>query len=152
MAKENIVSIRKYARLRGCTDTAVRKAIAAGHIKQSALKVVDGKVKGIDPDAADKQWAQTYSIEASRNPKLANKIAKAAGTTETIAAAEAIETEADKGLARNASTAKAQQVEAFYKAKLRKLEFERKSGELVEKAQVYRSLFAAGQEIRTAFS
>jgi hypothetical protein len=147
-----LISIREYARRRECSDTAVRKAIAAGHIKQSALETDKrGRVTGINADLADKQWSKTFSLSGTRNPKLAKKIASKAGTKETILAAEAIDTEADKGLARNASTAKAQQVEAFYKAKLRKLEFEKKSGEVVDKAQVYRALFAAGQEIRTAF-
>jgi hypothetical protein len=153
MANEKtIISIREYARRRECSDTAVRKAIASGHIKKSALEVdASGKVTGINPSMADKQWASTFSIAGTRNPKLANKIAKKAGTKEAVAASEAVDTDADKGLARNASTAKAQQVEAFYKARLRKLEFEKKSGELIDKAQVYRALFAAGQEIRTAF-
>jgi hypothetical protein len=45
------LSIRAYARHRGCTHEAVRKALATGRIRRAA----DGT---IDPAAADQDWAQ----------------------------------------------------------------------------------------------
>jgi hypothetical protein len=46
-----LISRRAYAALRGVTENAVRKAIAAGKIP-----VVDGM---IDPALADAAWART---------------------------------------------------------------------------------------------
>jgi len=43
------LSIRGYARHRGITDGAVRKAIKAGRITKN-------KNDKIDPELADKQW------------------------------------------------------------------------------------------------
>ena len=45
------ISIRPYARHRGVSDAAVRKAISAGRITPEA----DGTV---DPDRADAEWAR----------------------------------------------------------------------------------------------
>jgi phage terminase Nu1 subunit (DNA packaging protein) len=44
----------------------------------------------------------------------------------------------------------ARKAEAVYRAKLKQLEYEEKSGKLVNKQEVYRELFAVGKEIRTA--
>ena len=52
------LSIRAYARHRGVSDAAVRKAISAGRITPEA----DGTV---DPDRADAEWAR--NTEAPRN-------------------------------------------------------------------------------------
>ena len=48
------ISIRAYARMRGISDTAVRKAIRAGRITQ----LTDGT---IDPEVADKEWQANMS-------------------------------------------------------------------------------------------
>ena len=45
------VSIRAYARMRGCSESAVRKAITSNRIKPEA----DGT---IDRERANKQWEQ----------------------------------------------------------------------------------------------
>lgn len=142
------VSIREYARRKGLSDMAVHKAIKAGHITEASLLIKDGKRKGINPESADKEWSQSISYGKSRKPGVRSRFTnKGSSDKEPIT-----DQHSDNSLGGGApSTAKAQQVEAFYKAKLRKLEFERKSGEVVDKAQVYRALFAAGQEIRTAF-
>ena len=57
------MSIREYARHRGVSHTAVRKAIQAGRIQQEA----DG---GIDPARADASWANNTrsSVETPRQP------------------------------------------------------------------------------------
>ncbi|MFN8992033.1 MAG: hypothetical protein ACK5YP_18830 [Betaproteobacteria bacterium] len=44
----DLLTISEYARRRGCTEGAVRKAIRSGRIM-----LIDGKV---DPVAADAQW------------------------------------------------------------------------------------------------
>jgi hypothetical protein len=149
---QRYVSIREYARQKGVSDTAVHKAIAAGHILDDALQIVDGKKKGIDPSLADFQWSQSISVAKSRKPDPESRFTAPKPAPKP---APVRDIPADTSLAPTAngapSTAKAQQVEAVFKAKLRELEFKKKSGSVVDKAQVYRALFAAGQEIRTAF-
>src|SRR5437867_1423 len=54
------LSIRGYARHRGVSHTAVRKALAAGRITPSP----DGT---IDPAVADEQWATATNLSKPRN-------------------------------------------------------------------------------------
>lgn len=55
-----LITQTEYARRRGCSETAVRKAIAAGRIA-----LIDGK---IDPVAADVQWAANTRVRAGSRP------------------------------------------------------------------------------------
>lgn len=142
------ISVREYSRRRGCSDTAVHKSIERGFILESALKRdISGKIRGINPELADKQWASTFKPTKAKNPKLAEAFANVKQDPPVV------EPEPDAEFqprGKNASTAKAQQMEAAYKAALRKLEYERKSGQLIPKDLTYRTLFALGQEIRTS--
>src|SRR5438105_11137371 len=66
------LTIRGYARHRGVSHTAVRKALAAGRI----ISAPDG---GIDPAAADEQWGLSTDVSKPRNsvngvPKLRRPI------------------------------------------------------------------------------
>ena len=58
------VSIRAYARMRGCSESAVRKAIASKRITPEA----DGS---IDPERANKQWEQNTFVGATLRPSAA---------------------------------------------------------------------------------
>ncbi|MFC1526772.1 elements of external origin [Candidatus Latescibacterota bacterium] len=70
------LSIRAYARRRGCSDSAVRKAIAAGRI----TKERDGKIL---PEKADAEWVASadrlppQSRQAKRRPGTAADIMQA---------------------------------------------------------------------------
>ena len=72
------LSIRAYARHRGVSDAAVRKAIAAGRITPEG----DGTV---DPERADAEWAR--NTEAPRSGTRANP-ARVAVPPESAPAAE----------------------------------------------------------------
>ena len=52
------ISIRAYARMRGCSESAVRKAIASKRIKPGP----DGS---IDPDRANREWQQNTFANAT---------------------------------------------------------------------------------------
>lgn len=77
----NLISKAAYARLRGCDEKAVRKAVIEGRIS-----LIDGK---IDREVADIQWARNTRARVSQSPA-----ARAAGQAdiETVAdaAAEAV--------------------------------------------------------------
>ena len=71
------ISIRAYAKRRGCSDKAVRKAIADGRIKAAQLPD-----KSIDPDLADDLWerntdaVQRRGKEAKRAAETQRKLAE----------------------------------------------------------------------------
>ncbi len=95
------VSIREYARRRGVSHTAVRKAIAAG-------RIVPEPNGGIDPEKADLMWAaRTESRQ--------------------------VELDGDEG---GLGYRKARAYKEAYKAKLAKLEYEIKTGKLLDKNEV----------------
>ena len=71
------LSIRAYARHRGVSDAAVRKAIAAGRVTPEA----DGT---LDPERADAEWAR--NTEAPRTGTRMRAV-KAAVPPETATAA-----------------------------------------------------------------
>lgn len=134
-----LISIREYARRKGCSDTNVRKAIAAGKI----VKGVDtsGHRPRIDPDVADKEWGNNFDPSyAGRNNKLEDNIAVASAPD-----SPGVGTGGKRALAdikRDTAEVKLRQ-EAI---KLREM-----SGQLVDKEKVYRALFVAGQEVRSSF-
>ena len=55
-----LITKSEYARRRGCTETAVRRAVNDGRIT-----LIDGKV---DPVAADAQWARNTRVRAGSRP------------------------------------------------------------------------------------
>ena len=55
------ISIRAYARERGVSDAAVRKAIKSGRISPEA----DGT---IDPTRADREWTRNTDTAQQRSP------------------------------------------------------------------------------------
>lgn len=65
------ISLRAYARKRGCRLSAVQKAIESRRVHGEAIREEGERVTGIDPELADKQWAaNTDPVEAARNGKL----------------------------------------------------------------------------------
>jgi hypothetical protein len=57
-----LISKSEYARRRGCTEAAVRRAVKDGRIS-----LIDGK---IDPVAADAQWASNSRVRAGSKPTI----------------------------------------------------------------------------------
>lgn len=136
------VPIRAYARYMGVSDTAVRKGIARGDIPEAAIDRTDPKRPKIIPAIANAHWKQNHNPSYAHNaPQLERKLQGApqppAGDTEPKLEAGG-----------NATLQAAKRAKAVYDAKLAELEYRQKSGELVKKDDVYRGLFAFGQEIR----
>jgi hypothetical protein len=137
MAKRNLISIREYAKRRGCSDTAVHKAIRAGKIVKGYKRL--GEKPFIDEEIANEEW------NASSNPNY-ERVSKSGTKIFEEPAAET--TEAEPTPNQNATLAAAKRAQAVYKAKLSELEYKQKAGKLVDKDAVYKALFAAGQEMR----
>ena len=145
------LSIRGYARHRGVSHTAVRKALAAGRI--SAL--ADGT---IDPGVADREWATSTNLSKPRNsitgvPKkrrLPDAPSDPLGVSNGGGAA--LDSAGDGGAPRLVSSyAASRAAREAYLARMAKLDFEERSGKLVDADQVRAQTFSLGRRLRDTF-
>lgn len=156
-----LISIRKYAMRKNCSDPAVLKAIKTGKIVKGCVIDEHGKKK-INPEIADAEWASNsdplrakmgdrFDLSAAipkgfeRVPKQAIKAKPEPKPKPVVPSYPAVKSLQDETLA---SARKAQEV---YKAKIAEVDYKKRIGELVVKADVYKALFAFGQELRTQF-
>jgi hypothetical protein len=118
------VSIREYARHRGCSHEAVRRAIQAGRLKRSVTKV--GKATAIDVELADREW------DANTDDTKQNNMGPQAK------------------LERIPSLTQARAVRETYNARLAQLEYEEKSGTLCRVEDVKLQTFKTARLLRDA--
>lgn len=158
MSNQERISLREYGRRIGTSDTAVRKAIKAEKIVQGVVYDDKGK-PWIIPDVANAEWSKSYDPSYQRVTQSGTPVsiyADAGNPKDDASSGLKDESETpppmDTGQARTADTslAAARRAQAVYKAKILELEMKQKQGSLVDKQQVYKGLFVAGQEIRSA--
>jgi len=137
-----LLSIREYARRKGCSDTAVHKAIKAEKIVKG-VDYTNPKRPKINPDIADKEWSAFKDPDYRRRARNGKEIFE-----EEVKPSEPVETATNPRT--DTSLAAAKRAQAVYKAKILELEMKQKQGSLVDRDQVYKALFAAGQEVRSA--
>jgi len=141
------LSIRAYARHRGVSHVAVKKAIDTGRI--TALP--DGT---IDPDAADAQWAQnTLQPRRTAAPEKSNtgKARRAAATDEATPQRDAADASTAPMSAGATSLLQARTVNEVLKAKLNNLELAHRKKELVDRAQAVAHVFKLARIERDAW-
>lgn len=128
------VGVRAYARQRGVSPEAVSKAIKAGRLAESVTYDAKGNPK-IDPTVADQEWgAFTHPTHGGvRSPKAEKPVED--------------EISAPKGNAA-ATFAQSRAVKEAYLARLAKLEFEEKSGLLVNADAVKNEAFKLARIVR----
>ncbi len=149
------LSIREFSRWladRGInvTDVAIGKAIKAGKIDK-AIDWTNPKRPKLNPELACEEWGKNYDPSYHRKDELTDKIAdgvKAPKATKKKASAE--DTDAPQPT-NGKSLAEIKRQTAEVKLHREALELKKTRGELVDKQKVYRALFSAGQEVRTAF-
>ncbi|QUP54562.1 elements of external origin [Ralstonia syzygii] len=127
------ISIRAYARHRGVSDAAVRKAIAAGRITPDA----DGT---IDTDRADAEWAR--NTEAPRTRPV-----RAAVTPEGGQPPDGPASSPTGGT----SLLQARTVNEVVKAQTNKVRLARLKGELVDRSQAIAHVFKLARAERDAW-
>jgi len=148
------ISIRAYARARGVSDTAVRKAIKTGRI--SAL--ADGT---IDPAQADAEW-QGNTDPALQRKTAARAMEKVSPTpspppTAKVSAAPAASTHTGAGTSPagiatgGASLLQARTANELLKAQTNKVRLARMKGELIERAQAVSQVFRLARNERDAW-
>lgn len=131
------LSIRAYAKTRGVSDTAVRKAIAAGRITPEA----DGT---IDPARADSQWDRNTEPPRVGSRSPAPRVA--------VPAEVATGGEGSPALpAGGASLLQARTVNEVVKAQTNKVRLARLKGELVDRNQAIAHIFKLARAERDAW-
>ena len=141
------LSIRAYARHRGVSHVAVKKAIDTGRI--TALP--DGT---IDPEAADAQWAQNtlQPRRAAAQEQISNpKTRRAPSTADAMPQRDAPESGAPPLSAGGTSLLQARTVNEVLKAKLNNLELAHRKKELVDRAQAVAHVFKLARIERDAW-
>lgn len=140
------LSIRAYARHRGVSHVAVKKAIDTGRI----TPLPDGT---IDPEAADAQWAQN-----TLQPRKATAAEKEPATKARVAPAtppqpprETPEVAAPPLSAGGTSLLQARTVNEVLKAQLNKVELAHRKKELVDRAQAVAHVFKLARIERDAW-
>ena len=129
------LSIRAYARHRGVTDTAVRKAIQTGRITPEA----DGT---LDPEQADRDWARnTESPRAGTQQRAARvKTPDLSGGGEGASSGQG-----------GTSLLQARTVNEVVKAQTNKVRLQRLKGELVDRSEAIAHVFKLARTERDAW-
>lgn len=131
------ISIRAYARHRGVSDAAVRKAITTGRITPEA----DGT---IDPERVDREWARNSDAPRNGTGAKAVKVAvpEAGGPVNDAPAA------LPPG---GTSLLQARTVNEVVKAQTNKVRLARLKGELVDRPQAIAHVFKLARSERDAW-
>lgn len=131
------VSIRAYARMRGCSESAVRKAIASKRVKPEP----DGS---IDPERADREWAK--NTLAGGTPNRAQPTARNGSPTRPPSPAPPVLSQ-PAGVSSDpvGQYLRSRAVNETFKAKISQLEYEERSRKLIPAARAseYAATFSA---------
>jgi hypothetical protein len=131
------ISIRAYARHRGVSDAAVRKAIAAGRVTPQA----DGT---IDAESADREWARNSDAPRAGTRQKAVKVAVPEASGPTNDAPAVLPTG-------GTSLLQARTVNEVVKAQTNKVRLARLKGELVDRSQAIAHVFKLARSERDAW-
>ena len=136
------ITQRELARRMGVTPQAVNKRVKAGRLTLLA----DGT---LDPDVAEREWNATREPAQSQTatstaPVAAPATPKSGPPDGHPTGAKASSPPASAGTYGQAKTA-----DALYKAKLRQLDYEHRSGTLVRSDDVEQHWYALAQAVRT---
>ena len=150
------LSIREYSRWladRGVnvTDVAIGKAIKAGKIDK-AIDRTNPKRPKIDPELASQEWGKNYDPSYHRKDSITEKLGETiTGSKPGTKPTREPKTETEPPSNGGKSLAEIKRQTAEVRLHEAALDLKKKRGELVDKQKVYRALFSAGQEVRTAF-
>ena len=136
------LSIRAYARHRGVSHVAVKKAIDTGRISQET----DGT---IDQDRADREWEQNTA--SPRKPSAASKVAVAPKTPRSVAQEPAAESPTPTLSTGGTSLLQARTVNEVVKAQTNKVRLARLKGDLVDRSQAIAHVFRLARTERDAW-
>ncbi len=136
------LSIRAYARHRGVSHVAVKKAIDTGRITQGA----DGT---IDPEQADRQWEQNTA--SPRKPSPAPKVVATPKPPRSVTQDPAAESPTPTLSTGGTSLLQARTVNEVVKAQTNKVRLARLKGDLVDRSQAIAHVFRLARTERDAW-
>jgi hypothetical protein len=152
-----LISVAEFAARKGVSPQAVRKAIKTGRLERSA-QLEKTKPKGstgrpgwvIDPEIAELEWERNTEPGLVRTAAQINA-GKARARGEDVEPPAPVAPIGPPGSRAGAGTfASAKAASEGYKAMLLKLDYEERSGKLLEKAAAERAFAAAGMQVRDA--
>lgn len=155
------ISIREFARREAVSDTLVRRAVKQGRIRLSSDKKVD-------PGLVGSPWREGNAVGQKPAKKSANTganrreqvFAPDAGANTSADPGESIEDDSIEAMAERliesgavglVTYGQALELKENYLALLRKLEYEQKSGDLVDITIAERALFEGARAARDAW-
>lgn len=134
----DILTLRTYAKRRGCNKEAVSRAISTGRLDASVARDLSGKVLGIrDPALADQEW-EANTLHDRVAPKYRKDAEGGGGAAK-----------GEPDLAQGATLSQASAAEKFWKAKSAELNFRKEASELVEVAKVEQKIGDAFTRVKT---
>lgn len=149
---------RAYAQRRGCSHTAVQKAVKSGKLNRSLIKV--GKRVLIDPAIADREWRDNTDPMLQREPESrAGGVApgtkppnagepKQGGLYGPEAEGAINGAEEEKPQPPGPSLQRLRAYDMGFRAQLSKLELEERTAQLVRASAVSAEGFRTGRELR----
>jgi hypothetical protein len=123
------LNLSEYGKRRGVTAEAVRRAIKSGRLKDSVSRDEKGNPR-IDPDIADEEWAANTSDNRGWNAR------------------ENAKKTADTDMKVSGTLNQSRAIKEAYLARLAKLEFEERSGQLVRADDVKNEAFKSARVVR----
>ena len=136
------LSIRAYARHRGVSHVAVKKAIDTGRISQET----DGT---INPEQADREWEQNTA--SPRKPSPAPRVSAAPKSPRVVAQEQATDAPTPTLSAGGTSLLQARTVNEVVKAQTNKVRLARLKGDLVDRSQAIAHVFRLARTERDAW-
>jgi hypothetical protein len=141
-----LITVAEFAARKGVSPQAVRKAIKSGRLKR-AVERKGPRNYVIDPEIAELEWSRNTEPQYQRTAEQINA-GKARARGEEVPDPGPEPPPGNKGGAGTYSSAKA--AAEGYKAMLLKLDYEERSGKLLDKAAAERAFAAAGMQVRDA--
>ena len=135
------ISVRAYARHRGCSHTAIQRAISTGRLAASIVRL-PGKPPKVLAAVADQEWDRNRNPAMERDPEASRPRNPATGPRPAPSSED--QPAAPPGL--NFQQARA--VREAYRARLIRLEYEERVGILVRADLVRASAHTAARAVR----
>jgi hypothetical protein len=144
-----LISLAEFATRQGVSPQAVRKAIQTGRLSRSVQRKGQRNYV-IDPEIAALEWGRNTAPQKVRSAEQINK-GKARARGENVEPPAPVEPVGGRTGAHGAGTyASAKAAAEGYKAMLLKLDYEERSGQLVQKAAAEKRFYEAGRQVRDA--
>lgn len=138
-------SLRTYAKARGITHEAVRQAIKTGRLVKSIV-YVNGEPKIADEAIADQEWAANTDQSKPRN-RITGDPKHRRASQDAPMQPMANDAAGESG-AKGPSYAQSRAIREAYQARLSKLEYEERSGKLVQADAARVAIFNTARKAR----